>query len=106
MLPIDDNEDFHRLRRELEDACSTGDIARVRRLFAVASLEPTDATETLTTSEGYPLATVRCLLELGADPEPFVPWGAWQGQIQSVEAMELLVEFGYDIKANGHLILQ
>jgi hypothetical protein len=106
MPPDDDNEDFHQLQRELEGACLIGDVARVRQLFTDASLEPADATDTLATYEGYPLATIRFLLELGANPEQFVPWGAWYGQIQSLEMMELLVEFGYDVKPKGHLVLQ
>jgi hypothetical protein len=102
----DQNADFHRLRRELDDACLAGDVSRVRQLFVDADLDATDATDTLRSSEGFPLAIIRCLLELGADVDQFVPWAASDGEIQSLETMELLVEFGYDVKSNGHLILQ
>lgn len=102
----DQNEGFHRLRRELDDACLTGDVSRVRQLFVDGDLDASDATDTLRSSEGFPLATIRCLLELGADVDQFVPWAASDGEIQSLEAMELLVEFGYDVKLRGHLILQ
>jgi hypothetical protein len=106
MTPDDQNEDFHRLQRELEAACSIGDAIRLRQLFADAELDASDATDALRSSEGYPLTTIRCLLELGADVDTFVPWGASRGQIQSLEAMELLVEFGYDVKSKGHIVLQ
>lgn len=106
MTPDDENEDFHRLQRELDDACLNGDVSLVRQLFVNADLDATDATDTLRSSKGFPLATIRCLLELGADVDQFVPWAASDGEIQSLEAMELMVKFGYDVKAKGHLILQ
>jgi hypothetical protein len=106
MAPDDDNEDFHRRQQELEDACVAGDVIRIRQLFFDAELDAAEASSLLLSSEGYPLATLRCLLELGADPEHFIPWGAADEQIQSLEVMELLVEFGYDVKSRGHLILQ
>jgi len=106
MASDDDNDDIHRHQRELEDACLTGDVSRMRQLFADAELDGADASSLLISSEGYPLATLRCLLELGADVERFVPWGASDGQIQSAEVMELLIEFGYDVESKGHLILQ
>ena len=106
MAPDDDNEDYHRLQRELHATCLAGDIVRLRQLFTDADLDATDATDTLTWPEDYPLITIRCLLDLGADVDKFVPWAASDGEIQSLEAMELMVEFGYDVKAKGHLILQ
>ena len=102
----DQNEDFHRLQRDLDDACLEGDLSRVRQLFSDAELDDSDATDTLRSSRGYPLATIRCLLELGADVDQFVPWAASDGEIQSLEAMKLVVEFGYNVKTKGHLILQ
>jgi hypothetical protein len=106
MTPDNDDEDFHRLRWELDDACLAGDVPRVRQLFVDADFDATDATDTLRSSKGVPLATIRCLLELGAEVDQFVPWAASDGEIQSLEAMELMVEFGYDVKSKGHLILQ
>jgi len=102
----DQNDAFHQLQRELHETCLTGDIARLRQLFADADFDAADAMDTMRSSEGYPIVTIRCLLELGADVAQFVPWAASDGGIQSLEAMELLVGFGYDVKAKGHLILQ
>lgn len=54
---------------------------------------------------------MRCLLELGADPmsyklEPRTSsYRKGQGDL-SIEVVKLLVEFGYDIKSTGHLILE
>ena len=106
MEPDDQNKDFCPLQRDLQETCLAGDTARLRQLFADAELDAADATDTLRSSEGYPLATIRCLLELGADVDQFVPWAASDGEIQSLETMELPVEFGYDVKSKGHLVLQ
>lgn len=101
------NDNFYRLCREVKDACLAGDVAEVHRLFAEALRDDPYVIDTLTISGDYPLASIRCLLELGVDSaERFAPRGAFAGRIQSVEAMELLVKFGYDIKTMGHLILQ
>ena len=102
----DQNEGFYRLQRELHDTCLAGDTAQLRQLFADAQLDAADANDALKSSGSYPLTTIRCLLELGADVDQFVPWAAADGKIRSLEAMELMEEFGYDVKTKGHLILQ
>ena len=106
MEPDDQNKDFCPLQRDLQETCLAGDTARLRQLFSDAERDAADATDTLRSSEGCRLATIRCLLAFGADVDYFIPWTASDGELQSLKAVELMVEFGYDIKAKGHLILQ
>lgn len=106
MEPEDEGMDFQELQNELHDACMNGNIARINQLFADESLGPTDATDAPCFFEAYPITTIRCLLELGADANKVAAWRAPDGQIRSLEEMKLLVEFGYDVQSNGHLILQ
>jgi hypothetical protein len=88
-------------QRKLQMACKTNNIARVRELFTTRSLNETDATLcSYTISPDLPL--MRCLLEHGAgfasdlrvQPPP------------SLDMVELFVEFGYNVKAEGHKMLQ
>jgi hypothetical protein len=73
-------------QRELEAACKTNDIARVRELFA--------------TRPSLPL--MRCLLEHGAEFASYVRVKS----PPSLDVVKLFVEFGYDVKAEGHKMLQ
>lgn len=86
-------------QRELGAACKANDIARVRELFATRPLNNNDATNCgLTTSPSLPL--MRCLLEHGAVLAKLV------NSPSSLDMVKLFVEFGYDVKAEGHKMLQ
>lgn len=88
-------------QQELESACRANDIARVRELFATRLLNDKDATScSFTTSPDLPL--MRCLLEHGADFARYLLVEA----PPSLDMVKLFVEFGYDVKAEGHKMLQ
>ena len=85
---------------ELEQACAANNIPRVREIFAVESLDKDYASKYSLDVES--LDMMRCLLELGADILAYTnrrPPG-------SLDRVKLLVEFGYDVKVEGHKILQ
>ena len=83
---------------ELEAACEANDIARVRELFATRPLNNDDATKRRSSSASVPL--MRCLLEHGADLDLCVK------APRSLDMVKLFVEFGFDVKAGGHMMLQ
>ena len=85
---------------ELEQACAANNISRVREIFAVESLDKDYATKYNRDVES--LDMMRCLFEHGADIS------AWTNRRppRSLDKMKLLVEFDYDVKAEGHKILQ
>lgn len=85
---------------DLQQACETKDIPRVRELFAVESLGNEYATKYSCGVESFDL--MRCLLEHGADIETYM---CLQSP-KSPDMVKLFVEFGYDVKAEGHKILQ
>jgi hypothetical protein len=88
-------------QQELEAACRANDIARVRELFATRPLNDRDATIcSFSTSPSLPL--MRCLLEHGADFARYL----WVESPPSLDIVKLFVEFGYDVKSEGHKILQ
>jgi hypothetical protein len=85
---------------ELQRACKENDIARVHELFTTRSLDHEDATHcTFRTSEP---SLMRCLLEHGAD----LRWYLEKHAPPSLDMIKLFVEFGYDVKSEGHKILQ
>lgn len=85
---------------DLTQACEAKDIPRVRELFAVESLGNEYATKYSRGMESLDL--MRCLLEHGADIETYM----CQQSPKSLDMVKLFVEFGYDVKAEGHRILQ
>jgi hypothetical protein len=88
-------------QRELERACEENNIACVHELFATRpSLEQRDATFCTLRKPDIPL--MRCLLELGAD----LRWYLLKNAPPSLDMIKLFIEFGYDVKAEGHKILQ
>jgi hypothetical protein len=88
-------------QRELEAACKTNDIAHVRELLATRPLNNNDATNcSLTGSPSLPL--MRFLLEHGADLARYL----LVDSPPSLDMVKLLVEFGYDVEAEGHKMLQ
>jgi hypothetical protein len=87
-------------QRELERACKENEIARVHELFAIRALDQNDATAcTFRVSD---LSLMRCLLEHGADLRRYLEKNA----PPSLDMVKLCVEFGYDVKVEGHKILQ
>lgn len=88
--------------RELRSACKAEDVDRVRELFDNGTVAAVNATLCLKeTLENLPL--MRLLLEHGADPSVCARICYMK---RSFDLIKLLVEFGYDIKINGHCILQ
>jgi hypothetical protein len=91
---------------ELRAAYYAGNIERISQLFANAPLDAEDATRALEDSlmEMDP-ALIRVLLENGADISSIsvrdIPRSGQVGEL-----LELLAEYDYDFKADGHRILQ
>lgn len=88
-------------QRELEIACKANDVACVRELFATRQLSDNDATK-CSFHASPDLALMRCLLEQGADFSRYL----WVKPPPSLDMVKLFVEFGYDVKAEGHKVLQ
>ncbi|GAB7325796.1 hypothetical protein MBLNU13_g09884t2 [Cladosporium sp. NU13] len=88
------------LVQELKLACDEDDIPRIAHLLTTTSLDSADATNVVT--KKHSIRTLQCLLEHGADTNRI------QSRIRlpSLDVLKLLTRFGYDVKANGHLILQ
>lgn len=95
-----DSEAEH-LRKRLFSAVEADNVELVGQLFVTNSLQAGDATRALDYAATCP-AVMRCLLMHGADPKAFndIEW------VRSAEVLRLLVEFGYDIRPTGHLIIQ
>lgn len=88
-------------QQELVAACKTDDIARVRELFATRPLNNDDASYCIfRTSPSLPM--MRCLLEHGAQFASYVKVKS----PPSLDVVNLFVEFGYDVKTEGHKMLQ
>lgn len=91
---------------ELRTAYYAGDIERVSQLFANAPLDAEDATLALENSlmEMDP-ALIRVLLQNGADISSItcrdIPRSGHVGEL-----LELLAEYNFDFKTDGHRILQ
>ena len=85
-------------QRELKAACKANDIAHVRELFATRPLNNIDATNCGLFTSSLPL--MRCLHEHGAVLAKLV------NSATSLDMVKLFVEFGYDVKAEGHKMLQ
>lgn len=88
--------------QELRLACNANDSKRVRGLLDNGSITAAGATACLTET-WQDLSLMRLLLEYGADP---AVCATTQYMTESFNLIKLLVEFGYDIKINGHCILQ
>lgn len=88
--------------RALAAACSANDSQRLRELLDSGSITRADATECLDMTVGK-LSLMRMLLEHGADPAVCATPRCMK---RSIDLVKLLVGFGYDIKINGHCILQ
>ena len=85
---------------DLEQACAADDVSRVRGIFAAERLDKEYATTCSRDAES--LDMMRCLLEHGAEISTYT-----NGRPpKSLEKVKLLAEFGYDVKAEGHKILQ
>jgi hypothetical protein len=84
----------------LKRACKENDVARVHELFTTISLDYENATLCTYGMSNLPL--MRCLLEHGADLKRYLEINA----PPSLDMIKLLVKFGYDVKAEGHKILQ
>jgi hypothetical protein len=83
------------VRSELRSACKADDVQRVAELVDNGSITAADATACIEeTTEN---------LEHGADPAACAT--TWY-MLESIELIKLIVEFGYDIRVNGHWILQ
>ena len=85
---------------DLQQACEAKDIPRVCELFAAESLGNEYATEYSRGVESLDL--MRCLLERGADIDTYI----YQQSPKSLDMVKLFVEFGFDVKAEWHKILQ
>jgi hypothetical protein len=90
------------VRSELRSACKADDIQRVAQLLNSGSTTAADVTACLDDSHRN-LSTMRLLLEHGADPATYATTRCMG---ESIELIKLLVEFGHEIKINGHWILQ
>lgn len=89
-------------RRELVMAARAYDKPRVRQLFETTPLDADDATKYLVwASPDLPM--MRFLLERGADANSF---GIRSTCRRSLDVLKLLAEFGFDVKSEGHIILQ
>jgi hypothetical protein len=88
--------------RELRFACKANDSLRVRELLDNSCITAEDATACLEDAHSN-LSLMRLLLEHGADPAVFA---RRHYMSRSFDLVKLLVEFGYDISINGHLVLQ
>ena len=89
------------LRQTLFSAVKHDNVDQVSQLLATTSLQAGDATEALNRALTS-TAVMRCLLLHGADAKAYDQIE----NVRSAEILRLLVEFGYDIKPTGHLIIQ
>ena len=85
---------------ELRAARIAGNVSKIHELFAAGLADADDATTELEDSLDDPIM-LRCLLELGAYVHTVD-----MTRVDSGEALKVLAEFGYDIRSQGHLILQ
>jgi hypothetical protein len=100
---VDKVEPQSEVVRALRKVCEEDDSRRVVDLLAGGSVTAADATACLKRSWRLEVPVIRLLLEHGADP---AACGTTRYMQTSLELMKLLVEFGYDIKINGHWVLQ
>lgn len=105
LLSESEHED---LLHELRLACDNGDLQKISAFLALSApaLTADDLLDALCRSlDDLPVA--RCLLEHGADAK-HVNYGMIKiglEESKSLELLELLQEFGYDIKPDGHHFL-
>ena len=88
-------------RRELLPACRAGYVARILQLVTTTPIQATDASEALD-SAIHRVEVLRCLLDRGADPNSCTRTRVFR----SLDIVKLFVEYGYNLSATGHLILQ
>ena len=86
--------------QELRSACKAKDASRVRELIATVDSEAATACLQCAWPD---IDIMRMLLEHGADPSVCAKTFYLK---KSIDIVKLLAGFGYDVKANGHLILQ
>lgn len=88
--------------KALQSACNAANTLRVRELLQGRTVSAYDVTTCL--RNAWPKVEVmRLLLEHGAEPSMCATTRCMK---HSSSIIRLLVEFGYDIKINGHCILQ
>jgi hypothetical protein len=85
---------------ELEAACEAEDTTRIRQLLTTTILGGSDTTRAFESPFSVPV--LRCLLECGANASPVTR----RHKIQCLDQLKLLAEFGFDVRSEGHLILQ
>ncbi|KAF7190796.1 hypothetical protein HII31_07955 [Pseudocercospora fuligena] len=83
----------------LRDACMRNDLAKVKRLFRHRLVDSANAAEVLEAARDPRIMLL--LLENGAEPN-VIPIKL----VRSIDKLRLLVDFGYDVGAKGHLILE
>lgn len=93
--------EHERVRQSLLSAVEADNVELVGQLFATNCLQAGDATGALGHASTRP-AVMRCLLMHGANPKGFDRIE----RVRSAEVLRLLVEFGYNIRPAGHLIIQ
>jgi hypothetical protein len=88
-------------RQQLLSAVEEDNVELIGQLFATTCFQAGDATRALGHALTRP-ADIRCLLRHGADAKSFDDIE----QVRSAEVLRVLVEFGYDIRPTGHLVIQ
>lgn len=96
----EEEQDHDELVQELKLACDEDDIPRIAHLLTTTSLDSADATSVVT--KKHSIRTLQCLLEHGADATRI----RGKLRVPSLDILKLLASFGYDVKSNGHVILQ
>ncbi|KAK9419940.1 putative Zn(2)-C6 fungal-type domain-containing protein [Seiridium unicorne] len=93
----------------LSEAVNTNDIASIEALFATKQLNSSDATKELkhfgwgqrfSQREGS-TNVLKCMLEKGGNPNAIDI-----RRVPSLDKLKLLFEHGFDIKGQGHLVLE
>ncbi|XXH00073.1 hypothetical protein Hte_006415 [Hypoxylon texense] len=85
---------------DLGAACSMNDVASIERLFQTGRLSAKDAMWELCLHSNS-VEVTRCLLEHGE-----VPTAKDMEHARSLDQIKLFAEFGFDVKAEGHLLLE
>lgn len=97
---LDPNERKAEAWRDFDEACSVNDVASVEEFFQTGLQNASDASYRLQYHENS-IEVKRCLLQHSKAPSPKEVRSA-----RSLEEIKLFVEFGFDVKAEGHLVLE